>query len=84
MKPYFMSFPERRMNGLIFGCIQEILWLNEADVFGNETKPLSQLDKEKLLMRCEWLMFSLQNSLIKRTGSGSICTRLKAGVDQSE
>lgn len=70
MKPYFMSFPKRRMNGLIFGCVQEILWLNEADMFENETKPLSQLDKEKLLMRCEWLMVSLQKSLsmIKRLG----------------
>lgn len=58
------------MNGLIFGCIQEILWLNEADVFENETKLLSQLDKEKLLMRCEWLTVSLQKSLsvIKRLG----------------
>jgi len=47
---------------------------------------LSQLDKEKLLMWCEWLMFSLQNSLsmIKRTGSGSICAQLKAGIDLSE
>lgn len=70
MKPYFTSFPKRRMNGLIFGCVQEILWLNEADMFENETKPLSQLDKEKLLMRCEWLMVSLQKSLsmIKRLG----------------
>ncbi len=53
MKPYFMSFPER-MNGLFFGCIQEIIWLNEADVFENETKPWSQLDKERFLLWCEW------------------------------